>query len=242
VQPRHTETALSPQEVQRLRELEASIAEGFDTFLKIGVAFAEIRFGRLYRATHPTFESYCQTRWALSLSRCNQIHRTMAVYDTVVAAVPQDAALLAETNEHTLRPLCTLSQELQPLAWQLVRRIKDELDAATVEEVVNTLKAAVTTGWQERESQQVAQSEATQQTSCAPSRGRNGTTSHHTDHRQSDELASLSRWCNKLNSWDPAAIAAADDELRLKRHLQVARRLRTFCEVFIAALETRLSN
>ena len=32
----------------------------------------------------------------------------------------------------------------------------------------------------------------------------------------------FSRWANKVNTWDPAAIAAADDELRVKRHLQAA--------------------
>jgi hypothetical protein len=114
MQAEQTETALSPKEAQRLRELEDVIEAGFESFLKIGLAFGEIRYGRLYRTTHHTFESYCQARWALSLSRCNQINRTMAVYDHIVAAVPQDAALLEGTNEHTLRPLSTLSEELQP--------------------------------------------------------------------------------------------------------------------------------
>jgi hypothetical protein len=124
--------------------------EGFDSFLKIGLTFAEVRYGRLYRATHDTFESYCQTRWALSLSRYNQIARTLAVYDNIASAILRDAALLADANEHTLRPLTMFGPELQSLAWQLIRRIKEEPDAMLVEEVVETIKAAVATGWQER--------------------------------------------------------------------------------------------
>lgn len=65
--PLQSEIAPSPQEAQRLHELEVTIQEGFDSFLR---AFAEIRQGRLYRVTHPSFESYCRDRWGLLLSRC----------------------------------------------------------------------------------------------------------------------------------------------------------------------------
>jgi hypothetical protein len=235
VNPANLEPVLSQQEASRLRELEETIQDGFDSFLRIGLAFAEIRHGRLYRNSHDTFESYCQSRWALSLSRCNQIARTMAVYDNIVAAVPQDVTLLASSNEHTLRPLASLSEELQPLAWQLCRKIKQEPDTAIIEEVVETIKAAIATGWQERE-KQVLENEAATEASPAPDR--NGTTPH----RQGNELAALSRWVNRVTTWDPTAIALADDELRLKAHLRAARQLRTFCDSFIEALETRLSN
>jgi hypothetical protein len=98
--------------------------------------------------------------------------------------------------------------------------------------VVETIKTAIATGWQERERQ------AENQVTPAPAHSRNGTALN----RASDQLGTLCRWVNRVTTWDPEMIAMADDELRLKGHLKAARRLRTFCEAFIQALEDRLSQ
>ena len=78
--------------------------------------FAEIRFHKLHRATHARFEDYCRDRWALSLSRCNQIINTVQVVENITNAFPQDAELLTETCEHGLRPLSGWSQSCR---WYL---------------------------------------------------------------------------------------------------------------------------
>jgi hypothetical protein len=242
VHPLNSQPVLSEQEAERLRELEATIAEGMDSFLKIGKAFAEIRFFKLHRATHTNFEDYCRARWGLSLSRCNQIHRTIEVYDNIVAEVPQDAGLLAETNEHTLRPLSHLEPALQSAAWELVRHLEERPSGKTIEETVSVIKEAIASGWRERGT---AEKGTRPPAAASESRGhgRNGTTSQGTSHqRSSDQLGNLCRWCNRVTTWDPEAIALADDELRLKAHLKAVRQLRTFCETFIQALETRLSS
>jgi hypothetical protein len=150
-----------------------------------------------------------------------------------------DAALLEETNEHTLRPLSRLDPELQTVTWELIRHIEERPRGTTIQQVVNTIRNAIESGWQERE-RQAAENEADQQ-EASPARGRNGTTPHRSQ-RQSDELGVMCRWVNKVTTWDPEAIAMADDELTLKRHLKAARALQTFCETFIQALEHRLSN
>ena len=99
---------LTPQEALRLRELEDTIQEGFDSFLRVGLAFAEVRYHKLHRATHDRFEDYCRDRWGLSLSRTNQIISTCKVVENITNVFPEEAALLADTNEHTLRPLSSL--------------------------------------------------------------------------------------------------------------------------------------
>jgi hypothetical protein len=147
-----------------------------------------------------------------------------------MGAFPQDAALLAETNEHSLRPLSRLEPELQTVTWELIRHIEERPSGTTVEQVVSTIRNAIATGWEQRD------------TRSAPTGGKNGATPHRIQHRASDELGTLCRWSNRINSWDPTAIAEADDELRLKRHLKAARQLRAFCEAFIAAIEVRLSQ
>jgi hypothetical protein len=228
-----TSGALTREETARLRELEETISEGFESFLKVGIAFAEVRLRKLHRATHDRFEDYCRDRWALSLSRCNQIINTVKVVEHITQAFPQDAPMLAETNESTLRPLSRLEPELQVVTWELIRHLEERPTGTTIQQVVSTIRSAIESGWQ-------AKNDATRGTGSA--NGRNGTTPHRTHHRQSDQLGTLCRWVNRINTWDPEAIAAADDELRLKRHLKAARQLRTFCEAFIAALEDRLSN
>jgi hypothetical protein len=230
VQTLHSEAVLTPQEAQRLHELESIIQEGFTSFLKVGLAFAEVRFLKLYRETHETFESYCRDRWALSLSRCNQILNTVKVVEHLTASFPEDAALLAETNEHSLRPLSRLQPELQTVTWELIRHIEERPSGTTVEQVVSTIRNAIATGWEQRD------------TRSAPTPTNGGTTPPRIQHRASDELGTLCRWSNRITSWDPQAIAEADDELRLKRHLKAARQLRAFCEAFIAAIEVRLSQ
>jgi hypothetical protein len=119
------------------------------------LAFAEVRFNRLYRATHDTFESYCRDRWALSLSRCNQIISTVKVFDNISSAFPQDTALLTSTSEHTLRPLTRLEPDLQVATWELIRQIKPQPDGTTIQEVVDSIKNAIATGWQERAERQL---------------------------------------------------------------------------------------
>jgi hypothetical protein len=46
---------LSQDEAKRLRQLEAIIQQGLETFIKVGHALLEIRSSRLYRQTYPAF-------------------------------------------------------------------------------------------------------------------------------------------------------------------------------------------
>ncbi|HEX6762895.1 MAG TPA: hypothetical protein VF094_08855 [Gaiellaceae bacterium] len=50
---------LDSRESARLAELEHVVEQGLQTFVEVGLALAEIRDGRLYRATHSTFAEYC---------------------------------------------------------------------------------------------------------------------------------------------------------------------------------------
>jgi hypothetical protein len=230
--------SLTIEETSRLRELERVIEEGMDGFLKVGAALIEIRDSRLYRSTHTRFADYCRDRWALSLSRCNQIMHSVEVFDHLTAAFPEDARVLSDTPESALRPLGRVEPELQIAAWELIKKIEARPNGKTIQEVVTTIRDAIEIGWEEQES------EVTRRDSCSASssNGRNRTTPHRTQQRQSDELGTLCRWANRIANWDVESIALADDESRIKSHLKAARQLRTFCEAFIAALETRLSN
>ena len=70
-------------ERDRLAELEQTIERGLQTFVEVGQALAEIRDGRLYRATHDTFESYLSGRWNISRSRGYRLIDASAVVDAL---------------------------------------------------------------------------------------------------------------------------------------------------------------
>lgn len=60
-----TAVPLGREEEIRLRNLEAVVEAGIESFIAVGNSLAAIRDGRLYRATHSTFEAYCKDRWGL---------------------------------------------------------------------------------------------------------------------------------------------------------------------------------
>ena len=62
-------SALTKLEATRLGTCETAIAQGLTVFVEVGRALTEIRDGKLYRATHKTFEAYCKDRWEIGRSR-----------------------------------------------------------------------------------------------------------------------------------------------------------------------------
>ena len=56
---------LTGEEIQQLKQCEASIRSGLKTFFEVGAALLAIREGNLYRATHRTFADYCADRWGI---------------------------------------------------------------------------------------------------------------------------------------------------------------------------------
>lgn len=71
-----------------LMKCEARIQLGLKAFVEAGQALQDIRSRRLYRATHKTFEEYCQDRWGWSASRGRQLIAAAAVGVSVAEALP----------------------------------------------------------------------------------------------------------------------------------------------------------
>lgn len=64
---------LTTTEQQQLAALEATIQEGLREFQRTGAALAEIRDGRLYRASHATFDEYLQGRWGFTRQHAGRL-------------------------------------------------------------------------------------------------------------------------------------------------------------------------
>ena len=53
-------------EAAQLEQYEATIKTGLASFIEVGEALTKIRDRKLYRATHGTFEEYCQKKWKMN--------------------------------------------------------------------------------------------------------------------------------------------------------------------------------
>lgn len=83
---------LSLGDSRRLNELEQIVDRGLQGFIEVGNALMEIRSGKLYRQTHPTFKSYCEQRFGFTDSRGRQlIAAAKTVTDVTVRGLPAPA-------------------------------------------------------------------------------------------------------------------------------------------------------
>lgn len=129
-------------ETERLETLERVIERGLQTFVDVGVALREIRDSRLYRATHDTFEDYCQERWGWA--------RRYAYYMIDAATAAQNvhncAQIAGPANEAQARPLTRLEPDQQREAWrEAVETAPDgKVTGAHVERVVERYRDPVT--------------------------------------------------------------------------------------------------
>jgi hypothetical protein len=105
---------LTPVEFATLHAYETIIAKGMTAFLEVGGALARIRDGRLYRATHDTFEAYCTEKWSLSKSHIYRLIAAAEVAENVKSASPTGDE---PENENQVRALAELDPDEQAEAW-----------------------------------------------------------------------------------------------------------------------------
>ncbi len=113
-----TSTALSPQEQTQLLRCEQVLERGLKTFFEVGTALRSIREGRLYRATHRDFASYCCERWGFC--RCHA-WRVMGAAQRL-QMLPVNGSVPLPTNEFQIRPFLALEADAFPNAWALAVR------------------------------------------------------------------------------------------------------------------------
>lgn len=87
---------------------EAVIERGLGSFLEVGAALIAIRDGKLYLATHSTFEAYCSARWQLSRPHA---YRLIGAAETVAALSPM-GDIPVPTSERQARELAGLTPEV----------------------------------------------------------------------------------------------------------------------------------
>jgi hypothetical protein len=120
--------------LSRLAPLESIIERGQQTFIEVGAALLEIRDSRLYRASHATFEDYCQKRWGWTAT-----HGRRLIEASEVAQIAPFGAIANEAQARELLPLKDQPAAIAE-AWEAAQNLAEERErpvtAAIVREVV----------------------------------------------------------------------------------------------------------
>jgi hypothetical protein len=130
-------TPLTENETDALEACEGILERGLATFFEVGNALVRIRENKLYRATHSTFEAYCQERWNIGRSYA---WRVMGAAERL-KLLPEGDRVPRPANEFQVRPFLKLAPEAFPGAWKrAVRTAKNgKVTPGVVQAVVDEL-------------------------------------------------------------------------------------------------------
>ena len=144
-----------------LPELEAIIERSVQTFIEGGRAMQIIRDQKLYLASHPTFEAYCESRWGFSVRHASRMITSVITVGEIEAEESKNSVFATENatngpmgpkllpeNERQTRPLATLETPAEKsAAWNdavasaPVKNGKPIVTAAIVKKSVEKEKA-----------------------------------------------------------------------------------------------------
>lgn len=131
-----TTKELTKPEAALLATCEKTIERGINTFVEVGEALAEIRNSKLYRASHKTFEAYCDGKWKFTRQRAYQLIDQAKVVRAVADAAGSDLSTVVDKiNEHKARQI---KSDLPTMTAQIRSRVEQgEAPAKTVSDVVS---------------------------------------------------------------------------------------------------------
>jgi hypothetical protein len=90
---------LTPTEVENLDRLEAIAQHGLGTYLQVGSVLAEIRDRRLYRDSHPSFETYVRDRLGVDIPSGDSLSLTTISADAPVTSTEEQEPRAALRNK-----------------------------------------------------------------------------------------------------------------------------------------------
>lgn len=123
--------ALQLEQVQDLNTADLSACEsvierGLQSFIDVGQALLRIREGRLYKASHRSFDDYCRTRWGLSRAHADRQIEASAIAETLtpVGVIP---------SERVAREIGKIDDSERETVWRAALKI--EPDGPTVKTI-----------------------------------------------------------------------------------------------------------
>lgn len=120
-----------------LAECEQVIERGLETFVEVGQALMVIRDGRLYKATHSSFDDYCRERWGWNRHRAHQLIEGAEVFTIVNGFGSPGPA-----NEGQARALAPLKDDPEA-ACEVMAEVLEAAEAAGSKVTAQQIKDAV---------------------------------------------------------------------------------------------------
>jgi hypothetical protein len=124
---------LTAIEQRELLSHEHVIKSGLETFIEVGEALLSIRDGKLYRATHRTFEDYCRERWGMTDRRARQL-----IVAAEIAVGVSETGTIVPKNEGQVRPLVGVPVEERSEVWKRAQEIAASEGKALVAKTVQS--------------------------------------------------------------------------------------------------------
>ena len=104
---------LTDAERANLFACETVIESGWQTFVQVGLSFAQIRDERLYKEEYNTFEAYCRAKWEYGRNYVDRLISAAQVFTHLMTNSHQKPE-----RETQVRPLVGLSPADAQQAWE----------------------------------------------------------------------------------------------------------------------------
>lgn len=129
---------LTVGETKELKQLEAIIEKGLNTFVDVGKALARIRDAELYKGSHGTFELYCRDKFNLSKAHA---YRMIEGAKIVKSVSPIGDKIKTEA---VVRPLTNVPiPQRKKVLKQAIETAKEEDRPVTAKDVKKAVKEVV---------------------------------------------------------------------------------------------------
>ncbi len=143
-QPIADTPVLIGEEEEVFQRCEAAVETLKFAFWAAGKGLQVIRDGRLYRATHGTFDDYVQDRWGMTRAQANKLIRMWPIAEALFESEAQGSNDLARTRAKRLSQ--SVVWELVPVAERYDVDAAQHLYSTTVEASGGEITAAVLKG------------------------------------------------------------------------------------------------
>lgn len=113
-------TELTTVERSRLRTLEKVIDQGLETYVRVGMALAEVKADKLYRDDYGTWSDYCKNRWGFTQQHAGRLITASETAQRILKSEPRGSLLEAPPTENHARALSKAPPEEQAEIWEEV--------------------------------------------------------------------------------------------------------------------------
>lgn len=153
---------LALSEAAQLKQCEKAIEKGLGTFVEVGQALLDIRGGKLYRASHKTFEAYCKERWGFDRTYAHRLIDGVKTVQTISSlGAPELLTIGNKISEGVAREL---KSDPAAAAAEIVNRAsKGEAPALVARDIASRRRAEKEKGREANKARQVENDESRDQ-------------------------------------------------------------------------------